>query len=179
MLMMIMQMVMMVGKEMIMLQVQVSEPLREKRFQDMMANICPYRQVAVHPRVSFCLQIVRLSILCWSRHVQNHDRIDDRIWVSLYECMCLISNTTSSQPDHNCRMVSPTSTAARWLIFLEKKYASDSSLPPALRISRLGDLRLAKRRLAQYKDIGNDAQEAAVDLSFSTSCLANRNISLF
>ena len=60
-----------------------------------------------------------------------------------------------------------------------KKYASDSSLPPALRISRLGDLRLAKRRLAQYKDRGNDAQEAAVDLSFSTSCLANRNISLF
>ena len=61
-----------------------------------------------------------------------------------------------------------------------KKYASDSSLPPALRISRLGDLRLAKRRLAQYKDIGNDAQEAAVDLSPSSAGnLANRNISLF
>ena len=63
MLMMNMQMVMMVRKEMIMFQVQVSEPLREKRFQDMMANMCPDRQVAVHPRVSFFLQIVRLAIL--------------------------------------------------------------------------------------------------------------------
>ena len=58
-----------------------------------------------------------------------------------------------------------------------RKYSADSSLPPALahsqgsalRISRLGDLRLAKRRLAQYKDRGNDAQEAPVDLSSSSA----------